>query len=107
MSTNDLVRELKENIKDLQKEKADMARTIESKEGRIKQVMIKLEHATEDVHSCGHKIGELNKTIANLEAKLDTKQRLLDEALDRIKKITDDSTLEQSDAHPNDEEVGR
>jgi peptidoglycan hydrolase CwlO-like protein len=107
MSTNDLVRELKENIKDLQKEKADMARTIESKEGRIKQVMIKLEHATEDVHSCGHKIGEQNKRIADLEAKLDTKQRLLDEALDRIKKITDDSTLEQSDAHPNDEEVGR
>ena len=104
MSTNDLVRELKENIKDLQNEKADMARTIESKEGRIKQVMIKLEHATDDVQSCGHKIGELNRTIANLEAKLDTKQKLLDEALERIKKITDDSTQEQSDTVEHNEE---
>ena len=97
MSTNDLVRELKENIKDLQNEKADMARTIETKESRIKQIMIKLEHATTDVHAVGHKIGDLNKRIAELEAKLDTKDKLLEEALERIKTLSDDSTQQQSD----------
>lgn len=106
MSTNDLVRELKENIKDLQNEKADMARTIETKESRIKQIMIKLEHATTDVHAVGHKIGELNKRIAELEAKLDTKDKLLEEALQRIKDIHDDSTQqEQTDANGDDPEV--
>ena len=56
--------------------------------------MIKLEHATSDVQSMGHKIGEQNKRIAEMEAKLETKSRLLDEALERIKIGTDDSTKE-------------
>ena len=58
----------------------------------MKQVLIKLEHATQDVQAVGHKIGEQNRQIAELEAKLDTKDRLLDEALQKIKGIHDDST---------------
>jgi SepF-like predicted cell division protein (DUF552 family) len=54
--------------------------------------MIKLEHATSDVQSTGHKIGEQNKLIADLQAKLDTKERLLEEVLEKIKNIHDDST---------------
>ena len=72
MSERDLVQELKANIVDLQSEKADMARTIETKERRIKQIMIKLEHATKDTQSVGHKISEQNKQIVDLEAKLET-----------------------------------
>ena len=103
MSERDLVDELKANIKDLQDEKADMAKTIEGKERRIKQILIKLEHATKDVQSTGHKIGEQNKVIADLEAKLDTKEKLLDEALQKIKGTQHDSAeppeevLEQSE----------
>ena len=103
MSERDLVDELKANIKDLQDEKADMAKTIEGKERRIKQILIKLEHATKDVQSTGHKIGDQNKVIADLEAKLDTKEKLLDEALQKIKGTQDDSAeppeevLEQSE----------
>ena len=93
MSERDLVDELKANIKDLQDEKADMAKTIEGKERRIKQILIKLEHATKDVQSTGHKIGEQNKVIADLEAKLDTKEKLLDEALQKIKGTQDDSAV--------------
>ena len=74
MSERDLVQELKANIKDLQKEKADMAKTIETKESRIKQLLIKLEHATSDVQAVGHKIGEQNKQITELEAKLEAKR---------------------------------
>ena len=51
MSERDLVDELKANIQELHQEKADMAKTIESKERRIKQVLIKLEHATKDTKS--------------------------------------------------------
>tara|TARA_A100001011_G_C14077399_1_gene742990 strand:+ start:459 stop:776 length:318 start_codon:yes stop_codon:yes gene_type:complete len=104
MSEQDLVRELKENIKDLTKDRDDALAKVLSKESRLKQVMIKLEHATSDVKSIGHKIGEQNKQIADLEARLDTKEKLLQEALDRIKKITDDSTQEQSDTVEHTEE---
>jgi chromosome segregation ATPase len=104
MSTNDLVKELKATIQDISKDRDDALANAKTKESRIKQLMIKLEHSNDDVQSCGHKIGELNRTIANLEAKLDTKEKLLQEALDRIKKIHDDST-EQTDTHPDDTEL--
>jgi|TARA_B100001778_G_scaffold332747_1_gene339714 chromosome segregation ATPase len=97
MSERDLVQELKANIVDLQSEKADMARTIETKERRIKQIMIKLEHATKDTQSVGHKISERNKQIVDLEAKLETKERLLEEALIKIKKLTDDTNTEDTE----------
>ena len=97
MSERDLVQELKANIVDLQSEKADMARTIETKERRIKQIMIKLEHATKDTQSVGHKISERNKQIVDLEAKLETKERLLDEALIKIKKLTNDTNTEYTE----------
>ena len=105
MSTNDLVKELKATIQDISKDRDDALDNAKSKESRIKQLMIKLEHSNDDVQSCGHKIGELNRTIANLEAKLDTKEKLLQEALDRIKKIHDDSTEEQTDTHTDDTEL--
>ena len=97
MSERDLVQELKANIVDLQSEKADMARTIETKERRIKQIMIKLEQATKDTQSVGHKISERNKQIVDLEAKLETKERLLEEALIKIKKLTDDTNTEDTE----------
>jgi chromosome segregation ATPase len=103
MSTNDLVKELKATIQDISKDRDDALANAKGKESRIKQLMIKLEHSTADVHSCGQKIGELNKEIATLEAKLDTKERLLQEALQRIKDIHDDSTQEQTDTHPDDQ----
>ena len=92
MSERDLVRELKENIKELTKDRDDALDKVKTKESRMRQVMIKLEHATDDVQSMGHKIGEQNKEIADLEAKLHTKDRLLDEALTKIKSLSDEST---------------
>ena len=92
MSDRDLVQELKSNIVDLTAEKDEMAKTVDKKQSRIKQVMIKLEHATEDVKHCGHKIDDQNKEIASLKAKLETKDRLLQEALTKIKDIYADST---------------
>ena len=104
MSERDLVRELKENIKELTQDRDDALAKCKTKESRMRQVMIKLEHATEDVQSMGHKIGEQNRKMAELEAKLQTKERLLEEALERIKLLTDDSAQE-TDPDTDDKEL--
>ena len=92
MSEKDLVKELKAEVVEITKDRDDALAKVKSKEARMKQVLIKLEHATQDVQTVGHKIGEQNKQIADLEAKLDTKDKLLEEALQKIKDIHDDST---------------
>ena len=104
MSERDLVRELKENIKELTQDRDDALAKVKTKESRMRQVMIKLEHATGDVQSLGHKIGDQNKIISELQAKLETKERLLQEALERIKSLTDDST-EEKDPDTEDKDL--
>jgi tRNA/tmRNA/rRNA uracil-C5-methylase (TrmA/RlmC/RlmD family) len=94
MSEKDLVKELKAEIVEITKDRDDALDKVKAKESRMKQVLIKLEHATQDVQAVGHKIGEQNRQIADLEAKLDTKGRLLDEALEKIKGMHEDSTQE-------------
>ena len=92
MSDKDLVKELKAEIVEITKDRDDVLEKMKAKESRMKQVLIKLEHSTQDVQTVGHKIGEQNRQIADLQAKLDTKDKLLDEALQKIKGIHDDST---------------
>ncbi len=103
MSEKDLVKELKAEIVEITKDRDDALDKVKAKESRMKQVLIKLEHATQDVQAVGHKIGEQNKRIAELEAKLDTKGRLLDEALEKIKGIHEDST-EKTEIETEDQE---
>ena len=104
MSEKDLVKELKAEIVEITKDRDDALAKVKSKESRMKQVLIKLEHREQDIQTCGHKIGEQNKEIAELKAKLDTKARLLDEALQKIKDIHDDPT-QKTDTHAEDQEV--
>ena len=92
MSDRDLVQELKATIAELSKDRDHALDSVKTKEARTKQVMIKLEHATQDVKSVGHKIDDQNREIASLRAKLETKERLLEEALNKLKDIHDDST---------------
>jgi chromosome segregation ATPase len=103
MSDRDLVQELKSNIVDLTGDRDDALAKVKTKEARLKQVMIKLEHATSDVKHTGHKIEDQNKEIASLKAKLETKDRLLQEALTKIKDIYADST-EKTDSEETPEE---
>jgi len=104
MSERDLIKELKATIADLTADRDDALAKVKTKESRMKQVMIKLEHATSDVQSTGHKIGEQNKQIAELQAKLDTKEKLLEEALQKIKDMNDDST-EKTDTNTEDTDL--
>ena len=104
MSEKDLVKELKAEVVEITKDRDDALAKVKSKESRMKQVLIKLEHREQDIQTCGHKIGEQNKEIADLKAKLETKARLLDEALQRIKDIHDDSTQE-TDTDRDDQDL--
>ena len=104
MSEKDLVKELKSAITEITQDRDDTLEKMKSKDSRNKQVLIKLEHATADVQSLGHKIGDQNKEIAELKAKLETKDKLLEEALDRLKDIHDDST-EKTDTHTDDQDL--
>ena len=104
MSDKDLVKELKAELAEITKDRDDVLDKMKSKESRMKQMLIKLEHREQDVHSCGQKIGEQNKEIAELKAKLDTKGRLLDEALEKIKDIHDDST-QKTDTNTDDPDL--
>ena len=104
MSDKDLVKEFKAELAEITKDRDDALAKVKTKESRMKQVLIKLEHREQDVHSCGQKIGDQNKEIAELKAKLDTKARLLEEALQRIKDIHDDST-EKTDTHTDHKDL--
>ena len=104
MPEKDLVKELKSAITDITQDRDDTLTKLKAKDSRNKQVLIKLEHATADVQSMGHKIGEQDKEIAELKAKLDTKEKLLDEALQKIKDIHEDST-QKTDTHTDDTEL--
>ena len=95
MSEKDLVKELKAEIAEIAKDRDDALAKVKSKEARMKQVLIKLEHATQDVQAVGQKIGEQNKQIAELQAKLETKDKLLEEALEKIKGIHEDQSEEK------------
>ena len=97
MSDRDLVQELKATIVELSKDRDHALDSVKTKEARTKQVMIKLEHATQDVKSVGHKINHQNKEIASLKAKLETKEKLLEQALIKIKDIYADSTKKDTD----------
>ena len=103
MSERDLVKELKAQIFDLTADRDEALAKVKSKEARMKQVLIKLEHATSDVQATGHKIGEQNKIIAELNAKLETKEELLEEALAKIKSLTHEQ--KEADTDTEDPEV--
>jgi len=106
MSERDLIQELKSTIKDLSDEKEDLLKAIKQKEARIKTVMIKLEHATHDVSSTGHKIEEQNKEIAKLKEKLKDKNKVVKKEIDEEieKYITTHSTVEVESKKEEDEE---
>ena len=110
MSERDLVKELKAQIADLTADRDDALAKVKAKESRMKQVLIKLEHATSDVQATGHKIGEQNKKIADLEAKLATKEELLEEALTKIKvykqgNFDPDDSTQETEPHTDDTQL--
>ena len=100
MSDRDLVQELKSNIADLTQDRDDALAKVKSKEARLKQVMIKLEHATQDVKSTGHKIADKDKEITKLKEKLKDKNKIVKKEIDEEieKYITTNGEVENDDS---------
>ena len=80
MSDKDLLREYKQTITDLTKDKKDLNDTIEEKDSRIKKILIQLEQANQDVQSAGKKIAELEKKLN----KKQTIKRVIDEKITEV-----------------------
>ena len=75
MSERDLIREYKNTISDLSKEKDDAIKLVSQKDSKIKQLLIQVEQATQDVHTMGKKIQELDekaKTVSYTHLTLPT-----------------------------------
>ena len=74
MADKDLIRQYKDTISDLTKEKEDNFKTIKDKDLRIKKILIELEQANSNIQSMGKKINELENKLnkkENLSKKID------------------------------------
>ena len=80
MSDKDLLREYKQTITDLTKDKKELNDTIEEKDSRIKKILIQLEQANQDMQSMGKKIAELEKKLN----KKQTIKRVIDEKITEV-----------------------
>ena len=63
MTDKSLLKEYKSSISDLTKEKQELNETIVQKDSKIKQILIQLEQANNDIQSMGSKIGELQEKL--------------------------------------------
>ena len=77
MSQKDLIRELKETISDLTKEKNDAIKLASDKDLKIKKLLVQLELTNSDIKSMGNKIAELeNKLKRKRKKTLDNTEEL-------------------------------
>jgi predicted nucleic acid-binding Zn-ribbon protein len=93
MADKDLIRQYKDTIVELTKEKEENFKTIKDKDLRIKKILIELEQANDDIQSMGKKINDL-------ETKLNKKQDL-SKKIDKVlseqseKKVSDSVDMDK------------
>ena len=93
MADKDLIRQYKDTIIELTKEKEENFKTIKDKDLRIKKILIELEQANDDIQSMGRKINDL-------ETKLNKKQDL-SKKIDKV--LSEQSEKKVSDSVDMDE----
>jgi len=93
MADKDLIRQYKDTIVELTKEKEENFKTIKDKDLRIKKILIELEQANDDIQSMGRKINDL-------EIKLNKKQDL-SKKIDKV--LSEQSEKKVSDSVDMDE----
>jgi len=89
MSQKDLIRELKETISDLTKEKNDAIKLSSDKDLKIKKLLVQLELTNSDIKSMGSKIAEL-------EDKLKRKRK---KTLDNTEQLTSDNNEKKDETN--------
>jgi len=95
MADKDLIRQYKDTIVELTKEKEENFKTIKDKDLRIKKILIELEQANDDIQSMGRKINDL-------ENKLNKKQDL-SKKIDKV--LSEQSEKKVSDSVDMDEKI--
>lgn len=88
MSQKDLIRELKETISDLTKEKNDAIKLASDKDLKIKKLLVQLELTNSDIKSMGNKIAEL-------EGKLKRKRK---KTLDNTEELSNDNNEKKDES---------
>lgn len=94
MSQKDLIRELKETISDLTKEKNDAIKLASDKDLKIKKLLVQLELTNSDIKSMGTKIAEL-------ESKLKKKQK---KTVENIEELSNDNNEKKDETNVDIEE---
>jgi vacuolar-type H+-ATPase subunit I/STV1 len=89
MSQKDLIRELKETISDLTKEKNDAIKLASDKDLKIKKLLVQLELTNSDIKSMGSKIAEL-------EDKLKRKRK---KTLDNTEELSNDNNEKKDETN--------
>jgi len=95
MADKDLIRQYKDTIVELTKEKEENFKTIKDKDLRIKKILIELEQANDDIQSMGKKINDL-------ETKLNKKQDL-SKKIDKV--LSEQSEKKVSDSVDMDKKI--
>jgi predicted nucleic acid-binding Zn-ribbon protein len=95
MADKDLIRQYKDTIVELTKEKEENFKTIKDKDLRIKKILIELEQANDDIQSMGRKINDL-------ETKLNKKQDL-SKKIDKV--LSEQSEKKVSNSVDMDEKI--
>ena len=93
MSEKDLIKEYKNSISDLTKEKDDAIKLASDKDSKIKQILIKLEQANLDIHSMGKKIQALEEKAS----KKATFKRIINEKIDEVLEKKDELDVDNED----------
>lgn len=88
MSQKDLIRELKETISDLTKEKNDAIKLASDKDLKIKKLLVQLELTNSDIKTMGNKIAEL-------EGKLKRKRK---KTLDNTEELSNDNNEKKDES---------
>lgn len=93
MTDKTLLKEYKDTISDLTKEKLELNDIIAQKDNKIKKILIQLEQANSDIQSMGSKIGEL-------QDKLNKKQTIklnIDKKIEEILETKEKKSVDKDD----------
>jgi len=93
MSDKELITALKHQIGDLTEEKNDAIKLASEKDSKIKQLLIQLENANDDIHSMGKKI----HTLEEKASKKATFKRIINEKIDEVLEKKDELSVDTED----------
>lgn len=101
MSNKDLVLELKAHIKDLTAEKDELNKALSAKDGRIKQLLLKIEDANTEVQSMAKKLTAAHDECRDMKTEIADLQKKLTEAGHSEPEIISEAEVAQQDESTN------